>query len=183
MSDPADEALMARAGQGDRTAFAVLMRRHLGRVVAVAARVLGNVADAEEVAQEVFAKVWSEAPRWQPLNARFTTWLYRVAVNRALDRRRRFRPSEPVPEDLVSVLPDGFDAAVASDLRGRLVHALGDLPERQRTVVLLRLQEELTQAEVAGIMELSEGAVESLLVRARKTLRQALGDQFAALGG
>jgi RNA polymerase sigma-70 factor, ECF subfamily len=95
----ADEELMLRVGRGDRDACRLLVERHLGRVVAFAARVLGSPSEAEDVAQEAFARVWTSAGSWRP-DARFTTWLHRVTLNLCLDRlgRRREAPLEDAPE-------------------------------------------------------------------------------------
>ena len=101
MNDETDDALMARAGRGDRAAFAVLVRRHLARATAIAQQIAGNKADAEEVVQEAFLRCWQKAPDWQPADspgsrgqagaerAQFATWLYRVLTNLCLDRKRR----------------------------------------------------------------------------------------------
>ena len=86
--DDSDEALMARVARGDELAFRQLSRRHLPAMLGLARRILGNAADAEDVAQEAMLRVWTHAPRWQPLAA-FRTWLTRVVVNLCLDRKRR----------------------------------------------------------------------------------------------
>src|SRR5207249_8091241 len=95
--DDSDEALMLHAGTGDRAACEKLVERHLGRIVTFARRTLANKGDAEDVAQEVFLRVWSAAPRWKAGSARFTTWLHRVALNVCLDRAKR---REAIPDDL-----------------------------------------------------------------------------------
>ncbi len=87
-SDDASEALMARVARGDEPAYRALTRRHLPAMLGLARRILGNAADAEDVAQEAMLRVWTHAPRWQPLAA-FRTWLTRVVVNLCLDRKRR----------------------------------------------------------------------------------------------
>src|SRR5262245_12558446 len=98
--DESDETLMRRVGGGDGEACRTLVERHLGRVVAFAGRTLGNRADAEDVAQETFFRLWRKAGRWRPGEARLTTWLHRVALNLCLDRiaRRRETPLDAVPE-------------------------------------------------------------------------------------
>jgi RNA polymerase sigma-70 factor (ECF subfamily) len=94
--DDSDEALMAKVARGDERAFQLLSRRHLPAMLGVARRILGNAAEAEDVAQEAFMRVWTHAPRWQPL-AQFRTWLTRVVVNLCLDRKRRAKSSTPHP--------------------------------------------------------------------------------------
>ena len=86
--DDSDEALMARVARGDEAAYRLLSRRHVPAMLGLARRILGNAADAEDVAQEAMLRVWTHAPRWQPL-AQFRTWLTRVVVNLCLDRKRR----------------------------------------------------------------------------------------------
>src|SRR6476646_7602641 len=86
--DDSDEALMARVARGDERAFQLLSRRHLPAMLGLARRILGNAAESEDVAQEAFLRVWTHAPRWQPL-AQFRTWLTRIVVNLCLDRKRR----------------------------------------------------------------------------------------------
>src|SRR6202142_2481513 len=86
--DDSDETLMARVARGDEPAYRMLTRRHLPAMLRLARRILGNAADAEDVAQEAMLRVWTHAPRWQPLAA-FRTWLTRVVVNLCLDRKRR----------------------------------------------------------------------------------------------
>ena len=101
-----DEVLMASIATGDQLSFARLVERHLARTVGLATRLMGSRADGEEVAQEAFARVWSHAARWRPMggggNARFTTWLYRIVVNLAIDRKRR-----PVHAAMDDVAPVG----------------------------------------------------------------------------
>jgi len=148
----------------------------MGFVLGLAQRVSGQRDDADEIAQEAFLRVWTVAPRWrQEGEARFTTWLYRVVVNLCLDRRRRAPalpleaagdPSDPAPDSL---------ERVAQDETARLVgRALEDLPPRQRAAITLCYYGEVSGAEAARILDVSESALESLLVRGRKALRQRL---------
>ena len=120
-----DEALMLRAGGGDRAACELLVERHLGRIVAFAHRTLGNRSDAEDAAQDVFLRVWSAAPRWKRGSARFSTWLYRVAMNVCLDRiaRKRESTADDLPE--LADLARRFARAVADvvDREGPATHA------------------------------------------------------------
>ncbi len=170
-----DEALMAMVAGGDRVAFRVLVGRHLARVVAIAERVLGNREDAEDVAQEVFHKVWVGAPNWQSGLARLTTWLYRVTVNLAIDRRRKPRaePLESAPEPADE--RDDAYRTIARDQTARRVRAAIDgLPERQRTALILCWYEGLSNIDAAAAMEISVHAIESLLVRARRSLKLEL---------
>ena len=174
MAAASDESLMLRAGAGDRAACEELVARHLGRVVTFARRLLGNRADAEDAAQEVFLRVWAAAPRWTAGAARFTTWLHRVAMNVCLDRAKKH---EATPGDLPD-LPDPEAepslALQASDVATHVAAALAALPATQRTAVTLSVYQEIPHAEAAEIMSLSVAAFESLLARGRRAMRARL---------
>jgi RNA polymerase sigma-70 factor (ECF subfamily) len=173
--DDSDEALMARIARGDEPAFRILARRHLPVVVGLARRILGNAAEAEDVAQEAMLRVWTYAPRWQPLAA-FRTWLTRVAVNLCLDRKRRapWVELEAAGEIVDTALGPG--EKVEDEERERLLAAAIDrLPARQRTAIVLTYAEGMSNAQVAEVLGTSVSAVETLLVRGKQSLRRALG--------
>ena len=170
-----DDALLARAGAGDQRAFQLLVSRHLHRALSLARRMTGNAAEAEDVAQEAFLRVWQKASTWRAGEARFSTWLYRVVVNLCLDRRRR-KPMSPL-----EAAGDPSDPAPSAELRlvdderARLVtDALAILPERQRAALVLSYYEEMSNIVAAEVLGISVSALESLLVRARKALRAEL---------
>jgi RNA polymerase sigma-70 factor (ECF subfamily) len=174
-SEPQDNELMAAAGAGDERAFNRLVARHGPRIFAVARRYLGAETDAEEVTQEVFWRAWRAAPRWRPGKARLTTWLHAVTAHLAIDRgrRRRRRGTEP-PEALEEIA----DAAVPQDARmgdrqelAAMTAAIAGLADRQRLALILSVQQGLANRDIAAALGLSEGAVEQLLVRARRRLR------------
>lgn len=178
MDEASDEALMARVASGSEAAFRRLSDRHLARILAIAGRITRNPADSEEVAQETLLRVWVHAPRWRP-EAAFRTWLYRIVVNLCLDRSRRpaFASLDDVAEP-VDPAPDPErrteDAAMS-----RVVNtAISELSERQRAAVTLTYFEGLSDAEAAEVLDTTVGGVESLLVRARRTLRERLGRHF-----
>jgi RNA polymerase sigma-70 factor (ECF subfamily) len=177
MDEQSDEALMARIAAGDRAAFRVLAGRHLGSIIALAAHVLGNPSDAEDVAQEAMLRVWIIAPRWKPA-ARFRTWLTRIVVNLCLDRRRRaaWLPLESAG-DPADPAPGAEIQLGAADAEQRLASAIRQLPERQRAAVALTYSEGLSNAETADILDTSVSAVETLLSRAKTTLRRALAKE------
>jgi RNA polymerase sigma-70 factor (ECF subfamily) len=176
-SDLPDEDLLAAFAAGEAAAARVLTLRLVPRVLAHAARLLGNRAEAEEVAQEAMLRLWRQAPHWRAGEARVTTWLYRVVANLCIDRRRRARGGT-VALDAVAEPPDPRpdaparmqDAARAEALQA----ALADLPERQRQAVVLRHIEGLANPEIAAIMETTTEAVESLTTRGRRALTAAL---------
>ena len=182
--DDPDTALMRRFQEGDELAFAQLVERHQQRVWNIAARYVGRSTDCEDLAQEVFLRVWRHRARWRP-TARFTTWLYQITANLALnwirDRKRRHMPSldagsadGPVREPAARAGGTPSDAAERAE-RAKMVQAAIDaLPENQRLAVLLFRQEGLAYQEVAEAMRLSLSAVKSLLNRAKSNLRKHL---------
>jgi RNA polymerase sigma-70 factor (ECF subfamily) len=182
--DDSDEALMVRAGSGDRAACALLVERHLGRVVRVAQRTLGSRSDAEDAAQDVFLRVWAAAPRWRRTSARFTTWLYRLAMNVCLDRiaKRRETLARNLPE-VADQRPDPLVAIETSEVGRHVSAALAALPETQRIAVTLCHYEGLRNREAAEVMGLSVEALESLLARARRAMRASLRPVAPALMG
>lgn len=172
--DP-DSSDIALAANGDPPAFSRLVDRHLARVHRLAWRTLGNDADAEEVAQETFLRAFTHLPQWRSGQARFSTWLYRVAFNLCQDRLRARREYLPV-DDLDLSDPDSEpEFAVARMQRlERIEDALATLPQRQREALLLCHYEGQTQDEAAAVLGVSVEAVESLLGRARRSLRAML---------
>ena len=191
MQDESDDALMRRAGAGDKAAFAVLVRRHLARATAVAQRIVANRSDAEEIVQETFLRCWQKAPEWLPANdraaedgsgrAQIGTWLYRVLVNLCLDRRRRPRPVElEAAAEVADERADGFDARAASETSRRVAAAMAALPDRQRAALALCYFEGLGNIEAAAALAVSVGALESLLVRGRRALKESLADLSAS---
>jgi RNA polymerase sigma-70 factor (ECF subfamily) len=170
-----DGALMAHIADGDREAYAALVDRYLVRILRLAARMVGNASDAEDIAQDVFMRVWLHAKTWRPAKAQFGTWLYRIAVNRCLDhRRRRWFVSLDQAAEVEDPKP-GTDAIVFRNETSRLVaKAVATLPDRQRAALILCHFEEMSVKDAAAALALSVSAVESLLVRARRTLRARL---------
>ena len=175
-ADP-DEELLSRVAQGDPAAVRALVARKLPRLLALAGRILGDAAEAEDVAQETFLRVWKHAARWTPGQARFDTWLHRVALNLCYDRLRRRRETlmETPPEQ-----PDEGPAPdrglQAADVGRRVSLALRVLPDRQREAIVLCHYQEFGNIEAADLMGVSVEALESLLSRGRRALRLALAD-------
>ena len=181
--DP-DGELVARIAEGDQDAARKLVDLHLSRMVAVSRRLLGKQEDAEEVAQEVFLKVWTNARKWQPGQARFATWMHRVAVNLCYDRLRKRREigMEELPER-VDEAPDPSQAMESRQLAERVERAMKQLPDRQRLAIVLCHHQGLTNIEAAEIMEISVDALESLLARGRRGLRKELSSEIDTLLG
>lgn len=174
-----DSALMLRVGTGDQKAFAALMDRHLVRTVRLAARLLGSEAQADDVAQEAFVRVWRHAPTWQDSaerGARFTTWLYKIVSNLVIDeKRKRVNVAiDDIAEPLDDSAPNGEKVLIDSQRAVEVRNALGQLPDRQREAFVLCFYEEYSNRDAAQALDVSVKALESLLVRARRSLRDLL---------
>ena len=184
MDERSDDELVAAVAGGDEAACRALMARHLPRIVALGRRMLGNHAEAEDVAQEVFLRVWTHADRWQPGKAQFGTWLHRVATNLCLDRIRKNRGGtediDAIPEP-ASDEPGPDRKLEQSQLAARVDAALRQLPARQRAAIVLSHYQGLSNTETADILDVSVDAVESLLSRARRQLRAELATEKSEL--
>ncbi len=170
-----DLSLMGEVGRGVIAAFSVLVERHTPALYRVAMRMLGDGHEAEDVVQECFARLWQQAPRWQSSGAGLVGWLHRVAMNLCFDRKRRFRvvitPDLPERADPMPLA----DATIEADqARAAVAGALADLPERYRAALVLCYYEGFTNALAAEVLELNIKAMESLLFRARRHLRELL---------
>lgn len=174
MSDLTDEALMQRISQSDASAFQKLLNRYSRRVYALAWRFTANQADAEDLTQEVFLKVWRHAGSWQPA-AKLETWLYRITYNQFADSRRRRKGVETeMPEDLSSPDDTPEQALMKKGHREKIAKAVNELPERQKEALALCYYQGLKAKEAADILSVSTGALESLLFRARQMLKEKL---------
>ena len=184
--DP-DAALMLRVKQGDRDAFTVLVEKYKQPVMNLAYRTLSDASEAEDLAQHVFLQVFKSAPRYEA-SAKFSTWIFTITRNLCLNeiRRRSRHPAESLdevsqenedqplrqPEDLKTCSPP--DALLQSELEEKVQMALAELPEKQRTALLLCRQEDLSYEEIAELLDCSLSATKSLIHRAREALKQTL---------
>jgi RNA polymerase sigma factor (sigma-70 family) len=166
-----DSAIVESLQAGNEPAFDELMRRYERPVVNFCYRLLGDAGDAEDVAQEVFVRVYQKIGDYRP-RAKFSTWLFALAHNAAIDRLRyrKRHPTEPLdaaPEPVT--VPVGVD-----EISGHVAAAIAKLPEDQRTAVVLSEYHGMSYTEIAGIMRCSEKSVESRLYRAKQALRDRL---------
>jgi RNA polymerase sigma-70 factor (ECF subfamily) len=186
VNELSDVDLMMRVKRGDREAFSELLRRFRKPLINFLCRFLTNPADAEDLAQEAFIRVFQSAARYEP-KASFTTWLYRIATNLALNHVRDHRPHQVVSVDSAEEqdskqirlqLPDSRPLAETAMLEQERIRqirsAIAGLPENQRLALILTKYQERSLKETAEILNCSEVAVKSLIFRAYTTLRERL---------
>ena len=168
---------ITRAAAGEQAAQAALVHRHMPVIYRVAYRMLGDRAEAEDVTQETFLRLWKMLPDWQP-DAKLSTWTCTVALNLCRDRLRKHKPV------LMQVLPERVDVALrpdqafaSSEAVAHINTQIDALPERQKQALTLCAIEGMGNIEAAEIMGVSVHALESLLARARRTLRDVLGKE------
>lgn len=176
--DATDEALVAALAQREPRALEELLERHGGWAARFAERLTGNAHTAEEVVQNAFLRLWNNPGHWEG-RSRFSTWFYRVLHNLAIDELRKCRDKHHVlDETLVDSSPTPPQMLERDRRDARVRAALDLLPERQRAALVLSHYEGRSQAEAASILGISEGALESLLSRARTALRHSLRDEL-----
>lgn len=175
MSADADEDLMAKISRGDIGATQLLVSKKLPRMLSLAKRMLGDAAEAEDVAQETLIRVWKQASNWVPGKARLDTWMHKVALNLCYDRLRRRK--DTVPSDDLEMADDAAGPSVTLERKqtaDQVASALDTLPERQRLAIVLCYYQELSNIEAATLMNISVDALESLLARGRRHLKTVL---------
>ncbi len=186
--DTEDVRLMQLVGRGDTSAFETLIERHQSLVAGTVARMLGSNSDVEDIAQQVFIRVWKSARRYVP-RAKFTTWLLKITRNLVFNELRRSKRHAHVPlqtnpgakefpvKDEVNPAPDA--ALLETELRQAIDDAITQLPESQRMALVLRRYEQLSYEEISEVLDLSVPAVKSVLFRARTELRARLSRYLA----
>jgi RNA polymerase sigma-70 factor (ECF subfamily) len=187
-----DAQLMLRVRDGDTASFALLLERHRNPVVHFLYRMVQNQAVAEELAQEVFLRVYRSRAGYEP-TAKFTTWLFRIATHLALNHLRDERHSrnqesldQEAAEGMPRQLPDrgpSVEQSLVREARLREIRrAIDMLPEKQRAAVLMHKYQEMDYGQIAAALSCSESAVKSLLFRAYETLRARLAHFAGGLG-
>ena len=178
----ADTDLISRAAGGDSSAFQALVQRHRSMVYRVAYQFAGNHHDAEDIAQEVFIKVYRSLDRFRQ-DAQLTSWMYRIVMNACIDHRRRQRLAVAAPfgEEAEQRMlntpeerPDPEERAYAGELGQVLESEIGRLPNGQRVVFVMRHHQGMKLSEIAEALGLAEGTVKRQLHAAVHRLRQAL---------
>ena len=187
--DAKDVALMQLAGTGDAVAFEELVERHQRLVLGTVARMLGNNSEVEDIAQQVFVRVWRNAKRYVP-RAKFTTWLLKITRNLVFNELRRRSRHAQVPlqveaedeerpiRDERATAPDA--SLLEQELQDAIESAIAQLPETQRMAVVLRRYDDLSYEQIADVLDQSVPAVKSLLFRARTELRTRLSRYLTA---
>jgi RNA polymerase sigma-70 factor (ECF subfamily) len=183
---PQSEDLMARIAKGDNDAFEILVNRHQTSVLNLIYRFIGDRTQAKDLAQEVFIRVWKSAKSYEP-KAKFTTWIYKITTNLCINelksaRRRRWfsfhRPDEDSENSMEDRISDGSpnaeDLLLAKERSSQISDVLQSLPDNQRMALILKRYDNLSYQEIAHVLGCSVSAVESLLVRAKRTLQKKL---------
>jgi RNA polymerase sigma factor (sigma-70 family) len=186
LSDVSDEALLVLYANGDAGAARALTLRLVPRILGYSSRLLGDAAEAEDVAQEAMLRLWRVAPDWRQGEAKVTTWLYRVVTNLCTDRLRVRQRRKVTTLDDAPDIEDGAPAVEAKlievDRMAALHAALLALPDRQREAVILRHIEGLSNPEIAAVMDIGIEAVESLIARGKRALAANLAGRREELG-
>lgn len=169
---------MVRIREGDMEAFRLLVEMHQARVIGTISKMLGSDAESEDLAQQVFIRVWKSAPRYQP-TAKFTTWLFRITRNLVFNELRRKRhfadqSAEELAEPVERAEKEPDRVLLEGELQKAIQEAVNQLPESQRMAIILRRYEEMPYEEIAKVMGTSVPAVKSILFRARAELRERL---------
>ena len=170
-----DEELMKAVCLGDQSAYRTIVKQHLTPISHYAYRILGNQKDTEDITQEVFLKLWTNAAKWNPEKAKLTTWLHRIAHNLCIDYLRkhgRVQTQESFEEEAGE---SEFNDKAASNTKLQMLNAaLAQLPENQRSALTLCHYQGFSNKEAAAIMNISVKALESAIARAKRSLRNQL---------
>jgi RNA polymerase sigma-70 factor (ECF subfamily) len=176
-----DDDLMRLIAAGDQKAAGKVVEDHLPLLISLARHMLGNEAEADEIAQDAFLKLWKQADKWEPGRALVSTWLRRVASNLCIDRLRQRRTRAMTAQDDQPVGATQQLELEEKELKQRVNMALDGLPERQKLALVLCHYQGMSQRQASRVLEISEHALESLLARARRRLKASLENEWRQL--
>lgn len=170
-----DEALMQAIAHSDPQAFQELLGRYEKRVFALAWRLCSDQTEAEDLTQETFLKIWRNAGSWRP-EAKLETWIGRVLYNLFVDSRRRVKARTEEPSENLRSGEDSPEQALIKKRTAQdVADALNELPDRQKEALVLCYYQEMKAKDAAGVLSVSQSALEALLFRARQTMKEKLG--------
>ena len=179
-----DEVLFSASQAGDELAFRTLVERHIHLIRRLALNVVRDELEAEDVAQETFISAWRNRQAWRP-EAKFTTWLYRIAMNKAIDRYRSRRAAPQAQEVIAQIIdrevsltetPEQHGGLERRQISQTLTAALDARPATQRTALQLFYFEDMEVTKIAAVMSTTEQSVRALLKRGRQALKARLKD-------
>ena len=176
---------MQKIRRGDQQAFTILVDRYLEALHGFAQRILGNPTDADDIVQETFLQVWRKASQWQPKQAELSTWLHTITHNLCMDFYRRNKGRETVDITEVELVSPHQPAASRQqeDVATQVEAALQQLPESQRSAIILCHYKYMSNREAAKVLDISVSALESLMARGRRKLKKILQSQMTDLLG
>lgn len=173
-----DEELMRAVCAGDKSAYQTLVKQHLKSISHYAYRLLGNQKDTEDITQEVFLRLWTNAEKWKPAKSKLTTWLHRITHNLCIDYLRKHgrMQTQDSFEDEADDAPmsGGVRIDEGDNAMDLLREAMNSLPENQRSALSLCHYQGFSNKEAAAIMNISVKALESAIARAKRSLREKL---------
>jgi RNA polymerase sigma-70 factor (ECF subfamily) len=173
--DASDDEMMHQIQQGNQRAFRQLVKQYLNPLYRFAHHLLGDQMTAEDIVQDTFIKVWYQAKQWQPGKAKLSTWLHTIVRHQCIDSYRKENHHTVSLEEVEDIaVAESADNIHQLELAEQITQALQQLPERQRTAVLLCYYQGFSNQEAAELLSISIEAVESLLTRGRKTLKRKL---------
>lgn len=175
-----DDVLLALIKEDSQAAYRILVDRYLGKLWRLGVNVLGNEAEAEEVVQESLLTVWKNRHKWEEGSAKFSTWVYRITLNRCIDLKRRRRPTTDT-QAIEQVLPCEANPAadhsmIQDEQNKKLLGIMESLPENQKNALILYYYEEIGIKEISDRLSTTEQGARSLLKRGKKNLRELIGE-------
>jgi len=181
-SEKTDEELMQAVCMGDRSAYQALVKQHIKSISHYAFRLLGNTKDTEDITQEVFLRLWTNAQKWNAQKSKLTTWLHRITHNLCVDHLRkhgRVQTQDTFDEEAAdSATESGGSFDESNEQLQEMRAAMNALPESQRSALSLCHYQGFSNKEAAAIMDISVKALESAIARAKRSLREQLTNKI-----